>query len=309
MIEAKGLTKRFGRILAVDRVDLSVGERGIVGFLGPNGAGKTTTMRLLTGYLPMTDGTAVVAGHDVFEEPLEVKARVGYLPELPPLYTDLTVGEYLRFAAEIRGVTGKEINRRVGAVMERVGLTGLEKRPTGHLSKGYRQRVGLAQALVHDPPLLVLDEPTSGLDPGQLVGIRRLIRELAQERAVLLSTHILAEVEMLCERVVLIHKGRIVGDGTIESLADEVGAGPWLELVARGPGEGASARLAALDSVRTVERLEDGERGARFRLRGSDGLSQDVARLALAEGWEVHALNRHRASLQEVFLSLVEVEA
>ena len=304
MIEARGLTKRFGQVLAVDSVDLSVKDRGIVGFLGPNGAGKTTTMRLLTGYLPATDGTAVVAGFDVFEEPLQVKARVGYLPERPPLYPELSVGEYLRFVAEIRGVPRARRLSRVGEVMERVGLRGMERRLLEVLSKGYRQRVGLAQALIHDPPLLILDEPTSGLDPAQLVGIRRLVQELAEDRVVLLSTHVLAEVEILCDRVVLIHRGRIVGDGTVASLAADVGAGPWLELDADGADE-AEAHLARLPAVTEVHPLG----GGRYKLRGSAELAPGVASLAAERGWRVRALQHHRASLEEVFLSLVGVES
>lgn len=309
MIEARGLTKRYGRVTAVSGVDLDIHENGIVGFLGPNGAGKTTTMRMLTGYLPMTDGTAKVAGFDVFDQPLQVKARVGYLPETPPLYPELTVGEYLAFVAEIRGVPRARRLQRVGQVMERVGLVEMEKRLTGALSKGYRQRVGLAQALLHEPRVLILDEPTSGLDPAQLVGIRALIRELAEDRVVVLSTHILPEVERLCDRVVMIHRGCIVGDGTVESLATEAGAGPWVELVATGPGQDAASRLAAPEQVHAVRRLEDVNGRARFRLEGAEGLTPVIAGLAAAEGWQVHALTPHAASLQDVFLSLVGVEA
>ncbi len=303
MIETNKLTKRFGAVTAVDSVDIRVTEPGIVGFLGPNGAGKTTTMRLLTGFLPMTDGTAIVAGHDVFEEPQLVKAKVGYLPEAPPLYPELTVGEYLRFVAEIRGVPGGRRLARVGEAMERLGLRGWENHLTGSLSKGYRQRVGLAQALVHDPPLLILDEPTSGLDPAQLVGIRGLIRDLATDRTVVLSTHVLPEVELLCDRVLMIHEGRIVADGTVEELAAEVGAGAWLELVVQGAPDDISATLAAVDAVETVRRLSD----TRYRLTGD--AADAVAGRIRDEGWTLRALTPHRASLQEVFVSLVGGEA
>jgi ABC-2 type transport system ATP-binding protein len=308
MIEARGLTKRYGRITAVDGVDLDIHESGVVGFLGPNGAGKTTTMRMLTGFLPMTDGTARVAGFDVFDQPRQVKARVGYLPETPPLYPELTVGEQLAFVAEIRGIPAARRLDRVGQVMERVGLREMERRVTGALSKGYRQRVGLAQALLHDPRVLILDEPTSGLDPAQLVGIRALIRELARDRVVILSTHVLAEVAALCQRVILIHRGRIVGDGTVDTLATQAGAGPWVELVADGPTEDATARLAALPQVEGVRRLSDRDGHARLRLEGGAGLPGAVAALAAREGWTVHALIPHAASLEDVFLSLVEVE-
>ncbi len=308
MIEARGLTKRYGAITAVDGVDLHVDSHGVVGFLGPNGAGKTTTMRMLTGYLPMNEGTAIVCGHDVFEDPLAVKARVGYLPETPPLYPELSVGEYLRFVAEIRGVPRGQRLARVGEVMGRVGLGGFERRLLSSLSKGYRQRVGLAQALVHDPPLLILDEPTSGLDPAQLVGIRRLVLELAKDRSVVLSTHVLAEVDLLCDRVVVIHRGRIVGDGTVASLAEGVGAGPWLELVVSGVGADAMARLAGLEPVEHVEQLDGVGGRARYRLRGAPDMASAVVALAERSGWAVHAATPHRASLAEVFLQLVEVE-
>lgn len=310
MIEARGLTKRYGRFTAVDQVDLDVHENGILGFLGPNGAGKTTTMRMLTGYLPMTDGTAKVAGFDVFDQPLQVKARVGYLPETPPLYPELTVGEYLAFVAEIRGLSRNERLKRVGDVMDQVGLKEMERRVTGALSKGYRQRVGLAQALLHDPPVLILDEPTSGLDPAQLVGIRRLVKRLAEDRVVVLSTHILQEVELLCSRVVLIHRGRIAGDGTVDSLARDAGAGPWVELVADGPDQTATAQLASLDAVESVRPLDPRADGAaRFRLTGSADLPAAVSALAARVGWRVHALVPRAASLEEVFLSLVEADA
>jgi ABC-2 type transport system ATP-binding protein len=308
MIEARGLIKRFGRITAVDGVDLSVGPRGIVGFLGPNGAGKTTTMRMLTGFLPMTEGSAVVCGFDVFEEPLQVKARVGYLPETPPLYPELTVGEYLAFVAEIRGVESKRRLSRTGEVMEQVGLRGYERRLIATLSKGYRQRVGLAQAIVHDPKLLILDEPTSGLDPAQLVGIRALIASLAQDRAVVLSTHILQEVDALCERVVVIHRGRIVGDGTVDALAEAAGAGPWLELAVVGAAPGLEAELAALPAVASVERLGPDGVG-RFRVRGAADLGPAISGLCARRGLPIERLHRHSASLEQTFLGLVGGDA
>ena len=210
MIEARKLTKRYGDLTAIDQVSFAVDKGEVLGFIGPNGAGKTTTMRILTGFLPATEGVAIVAGHDVFESPREVKRAVGYLPETPPLYRELTVGQYLKFVAQLREVPASESLARIGSIMERVGLTGWESRILGSLSKGYRQRVGIAQALVHDPQVLILDEPTSGLDPAQNLGVRRLIAELATERTVILSTHILREVEALASRVVVIDRSRIV---------------------------------------------------------------------------------------------------
>ncbi len=301
VIEARSLTKRFEAVVAVDGIDLSVGSHGIVGFLGPNGAGKTTTMRLLTGYLPATSGTAVVCGHDVFEDPIAVKARVGYLPEAPPLYPELTVGEYLAFVAEIRGVASGAVARTVGLAMERVGLSGWERKLTGALSKGYRQRVGLAQAILHNPPLLILDEPTSGLDPAQLPAIRRLIQDLAVDRVVLLSTHILPEVEALCERVVLVNKGKIAGDGTVQELAEKTGRGAWTELHVMGDPAEASGRIAALASVTRVTPLG----GGRFRVEGGAHAAADAVFACVSAGWRVPVAAPRVATLEDVFLALV----
>ncbi len=305
MIRAAGLSKRFGDVVAVDHIDLDIQGHGIVGFLGPNGAGKTTTMRLLSGVLAATAGTARIDGIDVFDDPISVKARVGYLPETPPLYPELTVGEYLDFVAQMRGVPSGARWTRVGAAMERVGLSGWERRLLGDLSKGYRQRVGLAQAIVHDPPLLILDEPTSGLDPAQLPAIRRLIQELAAERLVVLSTHILPEVEALCGRVVLIHKGRIAGDGTVSSLAAAQGRAPFLAVTIDGAGDDATSRLASLPSTLNVDRLD----ARTFHVQGGADLADEVAKMAVAQGWRMVALERRSATLEDVFLSLVGGEA
>ncbi len=305
MIRAAGLSKRFGDVVAVDHIDLDIQGHGIVGFLGPNGAGKTTTMRLLSGVLAATAGTARIDGIDVFDDPISVKARVGYLPETPPLYPELTVGEYLDFVAQMRGVPSGARWTRVGAAMERVGLSGWERRLLGDLSKGYRQRVGLAQAIVHDPPLLILDVPTAGLDPAQLPAIRRLIQELAAERLVVLSTHILPEVEALCGRVVLIHKGRIAGDGTVSSLAAAQGRAPFLAVTIDGAGDDATSRLASLPSTLNVDRLD----ARTFHVQGGADLADEVAKMAVAQGWRMVALERRSATLEDVFLSLVGGEA
>ncbi|MEQ1504961.1 MAG: ABC transporter ATP-binding protein [Myxococcota bacterium] len=305
MIETRELTRTFGGVVAVDRVTTTVADRGLVGFLGPNGAGKTTTMRMLTGFLPATSGDAIVAGFDVFDQPLEVRARVGYLPEHPPLYPELTVGEYLSFVAEIRGVPRGVRLARVGEVMARVGLTGWERRRLATLSKGYRQRVGLAQAIVHDPRLVILDEPTAGLDPAQVVSVRRLIRELAADRTVLVSTHVLAEIEVLCDRILLLHRGRLVGDGTVDALADTVGRGPWVELAVDAPDGDLSAAIARLPEVAAVERIE----ARRYRIRGGAEVEPALARAAAGWGWGVRTIVRHRASLEAVFLALIGEES
>ena len=220
MIEVKGLTKHFGPIEAIDDLSFRIEQGEIVGFLGPNGAGKTTTMRILTGFIAATRGTAVLAGFDVHEKPLEVKRLVGYLPENVPLYPEMLVKSYLRYVAEIKGLSRSSAKSEVGRVMERFGVTSIANRTIRHISKGYRQRVGLAQALIGNPPVLILDEPTVGLDPKQIVSIRQTIKELADDHTVLLSTHILPEVAMICGRVIIFNQGRIVAQ---ESMADLAG--------------------------------------------------------------------------------------
>src|SRR5882672_6203099 len=239
MIEVRNLTKRYGDMIAIRDITFSVAKGEILGFLGPNGAGKTTTMRILTGFMPASSGTITVDGFDVFDQSFEVRKRIGYLPENPPLYLDMTVDSYLAFVARIKGVTRATLADATDRVLETCGLTDVRERLTGHLSKGFRQRVGLAQALIHDPPVLVLDEPTIGLDPRQIIEIRSLIRELAGERTVILSTHILPEVAQLCEKVVIINDGRIA----VEALLPELTQGRTLEevflhYIAKEPGDG-----------------------------------------------------------------------
>lgn len=218
MIEVQHLTKRYGDFTAVSDISFSVASGQILGFLGPNGSGKTTTMRVITGFLPATSGTVKVAGFDIFDDSIEVRKRIGYLPESPPLYHDMTVATYLRFVARIKGMPRAEIADAVDRAITRCGLTSVANRLTGYLSKGFRQRVGLAQAIIHNPPVLVLDEPTIGLDPRQIIDIRTLIRELAGEHTVVLSTHILPEVAQVCEKVVIINSGRIVQEDLLANL-------------------------------------------------------------------------------------------
>jgi len=218
MIEVEGLTKHYRDFTAIEDITFRVEKGEIVAFLGPNGAGKTTTLRILTGYLPATEGKVAVCGFDVFEKPMEVKRRIGYLPEQPPVYNDMRVTEYLRFVAKIKGVPRKERNEAMERVMQRCALTDVSDRIIGKLSKGYKQRVGLAQAMIHDPEVLILDEPTIGLDPKQIIEIRELIKSLSGEHTIILSTHILQEVTMICQRVLIISQGRIVADDTLENL-------------------------------------------------------------------------------------------
>src|SRR5499433_2117561 len=221
MIEVQYLTKRFGDLTAVSEISFSVASGQILGFLGPNGSGKTTTMRIITGFLPATSGTVKVAGFDIFDDSFEVRKRIGYLPENPPLYNDMTVAAYLRFVARIKGMPRAELAEALDRALHRCGLTQVADRVTGHLSKGYRQRVGLAQAIIHNPDVLVLDEPTIGLDPQQIIEIRTLIKELAGTHTVVLSTHILPEVVQICEKVVIINSGKVVKEELLANLTTD----------------------------------------------------------------------------------------
>ena len=311
MIVARDLTRRFGRVTAVNEVSFEVGTGEVVGFIGPNGAGKTTTMRMLTGFLPATEGSCEVAGFDVFEDPMEVRRRVGYLPESPPLYPELTVGGYLRFVAEIREVPRGRRIQKVGEVMERVGLSGWEDRILASLSKGFRQRVGLAQAIVHDPEVLVLDEPTSGLDPRQVVGIRRFIRELAEDRTVILSTHILSEVEQLCARALVIDRGRLIAADTLDGLRNGVGGGVRYRVELSDPAgnsEAIPAAIGALQGVDLVEPQDPDDGFAVMDIRAPTDPRTAVARLATERGWQIRAMERRLPSLEEAFLAAVGEE-
>lgn len=291
MIQVEQLTRTYGPTLAIDALDFTVEKGEIVGFLGPNGAGKTTTMRILAGSLGATRGRALIGGIDVFQDPRACKRMVGYLPEVPPLYTDMTVRGYLRFCARIKRASSPR--EAVEKVIGRVGLTEVAHRLIDHLSKGFRQRVGLAQALVHEPPVLILDEPASGLDPAQRVEIRELVRELADgETTIVLSTHVLPEVEALCDRVVIIHKGRIVATDSIEGLA---GSGTSVQLRVLRPDPELKARLAALPGVTHVAAAADG----RYQLQADRDVREDVAHLAVPCG--LIELGGQRA-LEDVFL-------
>jgi ABC-2 type transport system ATP-binding protein len=245
MIEVRNLTKRYGELIAVRDISFSAGTGQVLGFLGPNGAGKTTTMRIITGFMPATSGTVKVAGFDIFDDSYEVRKRIGYLPENPPLYTDMTVTTYLRFVGRIRGIAKAELGDSVDKVLHTCGLAEVTGRVVGHLSKGFRQRVGLAQALIHNPSVLVLDEPTIGLDPRQIIDIRTLIRQLAGDRTVILSTHILPEVAQLCEKVVIINEGHIAVEDTLTSLTQDASLEQvFLRYIAKDTGAPAAAAEA-----------------------------------------------------------------
>jgi len=311
MIEVQHLTKRYGPFTAVDDVNFRVEKGQILGFLGPNGAGKTTTMRVLTGYMPATEGTATVAGYDVFKNPIEAKRRTGYLPETPPLYPDMSVREYLTFVANLKigSLPKAQRRQRVETSMEKTHITDMAKRLCGRLSKGYRQRVGLAQALLHDPEVLILDEPTAGLDPKQIIEVRDLVRGLAGEHTVILSTHILPEVAQTCHRVVIINKGRVVAEDTPENLTHQLKGSATLYVQIEGD---ASAReiLTAVPGVDRVTVIDQEGRfqGYEVEAAANRDVRRDVARAIVERGMGLLELRPNRMSLEEIFLQLTTEE-
>ncbi len=312
MIEVQHLTRRYGNFTAVDDVSFRVEKGEILGFLGPNGAGKTTTMRVLTGFMPATEGKAIVAGFDVFEQPLEAKRRTGYLPETPPLYPDMTVREYLTFVAKLKmEKTSSTVRRqRVDTVMRRVHVDDVADRHCAKLSKGYRQRVGLAQALIHDPEVLILDEPTAGLDPKQIIETRDLIRSLSSDHTIILSTHILPEVAQTCQRVVIINKGRVVAVDSPENLTHQLKGAATLYLQIEADGD-ALAALGAIPGVSSVTRVDQHERFAGYEIEAEPqrDIRRDVARTVVERGWGLLELRPTRMSLEEIFLQLTTEEA
>jgi ABC-2 type transport system ATP-binding protein len=310
VIEVQHITKRYGRVTAVDDVSFKVERGEILGFLGPNGAGKTTTMRILTGYMPATEGRAVVAGFDVFAEPVEAKRRTGYLPEMPPLYPDMTVREYLDFVARIKGVPSSEQKQRVQSVMERTRVADMAERHCSKLSKGYRQRVGLAQALIHNPDVLILDEPTAGLDPKQIIETRELIRSLAGDHTIVLSTHILPEVAQTCQRVVIINKGRVVAVDTPDNLTARLRGAETMYVQVDAPREDAVAALTAIPGVTRVSAADGRQVQGAFEVesdRGTD-VRRELARAIVTRGWGLLELRPMRMSLEEIFLQVTTDE-
>jgi ABC-2 type transport system ATP-binding protein len=310
VIEVQHLTKRYGRVTAVDDVSFRVERGEILGFLGPNGAGKTTTMRILTGYMPATEGRAVVAGFDVFNEPLEAKRRTGYLPETPPLYPDMTVREYLDFVARIKAVPSAERKSRVDAVMERTRVADMATRHCAKLSKGYRQRVGLAQALIHNPEVLILDEPTAGLDPKQIIETRDLIRNLAGDHTIILSTHILPEVAQTCQRVIIINRGRVVAVDTPDNLTARLRGAETMFVQVDAPGQDVAAALAAIGGVTRVVAADGRGPAGGYEVesdRGTD-VRREIARTVVNRGWGLLELRPMRMSLEEIFLQVTTDE-
>jgi len=310
VIEVSGITKEFGRFTAVNGLSFSVAKGEVLGFLGPNGAGKTTTMRILTGFIPATRGTAVVAGHDILSEPLQAKRKIGYLPESPPLYPEMTVFDYLEFVSRIKDVPRERRKARITESLEKCSLTDVRDKLLGKLSRGYRQRVGLAQALVHEPEVLILDEPTAGLDPKQINETRALIRSLGGDHTVVLSTHILPEVVMTCDRVAILNKGSVVAQGTTQSLIDQFRQAEHLQVTVQGPEPEVLNTLRSQDGVMAAEPVKREGDVVTYRLSvapGKDVRRELAARLVRA-GYGLLGLHQEGATLEEVYLRVVSSE-
>ena len=308
MIKAQNLTMHYGPVVALNNVSFKVNQGEIVGLLGPNGAGKSTTMKILTTYLYPTKGTATVGGVDVLQDPLSVRKAIGYLPEVLPLYMDMEVRSYLTFVAKARGLGGAKLRERTDEVLEECGLRPMYRKVVRELSKGYRQRTALAQALIHDPDIIILDEPTSGLDPHQIVEIRRLIRRLAHGKTVILSTHILQEVEATADRIVIINQGRIVGDGTIAELRDATKKHERAKVAVAGERAEIERLLSGLSGVQNVAFSGEDSGFVAFTLKGKVGteLWREVGDLARTKSWQLRELSDKPLTLEETFLSLTE---
>jgi ABC-2 type transport system ATP-binding protein len=311
LIEVQGLSKSFGEVTAVDHISFTVNKGEILGFLGPNGAGKTTTMRILTGYLPATNGTARVAGYDVFEDSMEVRRRIGYLPEVPPLYPDMTVGTYLAFVARIKNVPAEKRNARIDEAMTMTSITDKRDELIKRLSRGYKQRVGLAQALVHDPDVIILDEPTVGLDPKQIIEVRHLIKSLAGSHTIILSTHILPEVSMTCDRVVIINRGKIAAVDTPQNLTMQIKGGERVSLEVQAPEKALRELLAQVPGVLSVKVESLGSSG-RLAVVVEAGAGKDVrsqlAAKIVGQGHPLYELRGVSLSLEDIFLQLTTEE-
>ncbi len=313
MIKVEGLTKRYARKVAVDNISFHIEKGQVVGFLGPNGAGKTTTMRVLTCFLPPTSGSAQVAGFDVLQHPMEVKKRIGYLPETPPLYPEMEVHEYLEFVGRLKGVPSADLTKRVTDVSEKCAVADVRKTLIGKLSKGYKQRVGLAQAIIHNPDVLILDEPTAGLDPHQIIETRDLIKGLAArgEHTIILSTHILPEVEQTCERVIIIAKGKLVATDTVENLTSRLRGAETVsvEVMPREGEINAALVQASLEQVAGVSRVlpkEHRDNKVHFMVESLEGrhIRPGLARAVIDGGWNLNELHAVGLSLEEIFLQL-----
>ncbi len=305
MIQVEGLTKRYGSRLAIDHLTFHADKGEIVGFLGPNGAGKTTTMRILTGYMPASEGKAVVAGYDVFTASLEARKRIGYLPETVPLYMEMSVWQYLDFMGELRQLPNRD--DRIEEAMESVHMTDRADSLISNLSKGMRQRVGLAQALLHKPEVLILDEPTIGLDPAQVKDVRELIREIGSERTVMLSTHILSEAQAICNRVLIINKGKILAEDTPDRLRARLSGGDRVGVKVMGDGAGLTEALNKVPGVTAVHAVKDGE----YEIDAAPGgnIRPEIAKAVVNGGWNLMELKAMGMSLEDIYLQLVREEA
>ncbi len=306
MIRVENLTKRYGDLVAINKVSFQVKRGEILGFLGPNGAGKTTTMRIITAYMPPTEGTVHIADFNVAENPIEAKRQIGYLPENPPLYNDMTVYGYLDFVADIKGVSRKDKKKRIDLAMEKCGIVDVKKRLIGNLSKGYRQRIGIAQAIVHDPAIIVLDEPTIGLDPKQIIEIRELIKNLSGERTVILSTHILPEVTMTCTRVAIINEGRIVLEESLDKLSEKVQTAQNLFLKINHWDREVIDKILSIPAVSGVDESSSGE----FIIEPKDGadIREDLSRMVVENGWGMLEMRPITHTLEDVFLRVISTE-
>ncbi len=311
MIKVENLTKKYAGFTAINNITFEVGKGEIVGFLGPNGAGKSTTMRILSSFMPATSGRASIAGYDVFEKSLEARTHLGYMPENVPLYTDMRVTEYLVYRARLKGVTGRRLKERVGDVKELCGLKEVENRIIQTLSKGYRQRVGLADALVHEPDLLILDEPTIGLDPNQIRSVRELIRNLGKHHTILLSTHILPEVEATCSRVIIINRGRIEASDTPDNLRRQLRGAGGIRLEANPGKDDGVAELQKIAGVKDVSLQEEDGEWKRFLVRADANadLREEVFRVAADRHWRVRELSQRGATLEDVFVEMTHTDA
>jgi ABC-2 type transport system ATP-binding protein len=309
MIKVEQLTKKYAGVTGIDQINFEVGKGEIVGFLGPNGAGKTTTMRILASYMPASSGRATVAGFDVFSESLQARRHLGYLPENVPLYHDMRVNEYLRYRGALKALSGKRLKNRIGTIKELCGLREVGRKKIAGLSKGFRQRVGLAEAMIHEPDLLILDEPTIGLDPNQIRQVRELIKSLGERHTILLSTHILSEVEATCSRVIIINRGRIEASDTPDNLVNQLRTSGLLRLEVKCGAEDPVSHLSAVPGVREVRAVSDDEwRSFEIRVEANSDPREQIFQLAVGRQWVIRELSKERATLEDAFVELTHTD-
>jgi len=309
MIEVKGLTKRFGNITAINNLNFSVKEGEILGFLGPNGAGKTTTMRILTCFQPATEGTATIDGYDIFEDYFEIQKILGYLPEVPPLYLELTTREYLKYVSKLKGVSNANRSSAIDYVIQKCSLQKVIDRRLGNLSKGFRQRVGIAQALINNPKVLILDEPTIGLDPKQIIEIRELIKSLAGDHTVIISTHILPEVTQTCQKIIILNEGNIIAEDSYENLSRQINSGNLLKIVVKNHNDSVIEKIQSVAGVQNVDFDTDkGENIINVESTREQDVREEVAKIVVASDCGLLGFNQEILSLEEVFLHLITTE-